>query len=85
MLRKILFVLQKKIFSDGVPVDILNHRQLKDLERNISYENLEKHNEDLLLMDVVDDIITPFRILLYLYFFYLLPLLLIFLLEHNIF
>ena len=62
MLRKILFVLQKKIFSDGVPVDILNHRQLKDLERNISYENLEKHNEDLLLMGDLDELIILFHI-----------------------
>ena len=66
-------------FDSGGP------RQKVNLKQNIDCHNLEKHNEDLLLMDVVDDIITPFRILLYLYFFYLLPLLLIFLLEHNIF
>ena len=62
MLLKILFVLRKKIYEDGGRVDIVNLHRLKDLEQNIDCENLEKHNEGLLLKGDLDGIIILFHI-----------------------
>ena len=64
MQQKIEFEFQKNIFEGDALIDIWDHHLLKDLEQNINYENLEKHNEDLLLKDVLIELIILFHKLL---------------------
>ena len=85
MQQKIVFEFQKNIYEGDALIDILDPPLLKDLKQNINYQNLEKHNEDLLLMDDLNLLIIHVHILLYLYSFYQLLLPLIFPLMHNIF
>ena len=61
-LQKISFVVQKNIGVDDDLIDILNHLLLLNLKQDINYYNLEKHNEDLLLKDDLNEIIILFHI-----------------------
>ena len=59
---KILLEFPKNIFSGDDQFDTGDLHLLVNPKQNINCHNLEKHNEDLLLMDDEDDIIIPFHI-----------------------